>query len=156
MAVPLEDTGVRSCEVEHQRATHFAFPDLYWTRHAVESRTGIEFPTILDDTIVGENNSNPEVFLNSKPFLLLMSIIISILSLLSMVQLHLYVVLWWRLNYLLLQTSFRKLRSRSKLIHVSSIFVVTKFMLHSGYFSDEYMSAQDALNNLYENSFEIA
>ncbi|CBI20731.3 fatty-acid-binding protein 2 [Vitis vinifera] len=58
MAVPLEDTGVRSCEIEHQRSSHFSFPDLNWTRHAVEPRTGIEFPTILDNILVGENNSS--------------------------------------------------------------------------------------------------
>lgn len=87
MAVPLEDTGVRSCEIEHQRSSHFSFPDLNWTRHAVEPRTGIEFPTILDNILVGENNSSltSEVFiLDSKSVVFFMSNIISILILLSL------------------------------------------------------------------------
>ena len=80
MAVPLEDTAVRPCEVEHHRSALFPFPDLNWTRHAVEPRTGIEFPTILDDMLVGENDSNSEVFiLDSKAVVLLMSVITSIL-----------------------------------------------------------------------------
>ena len=51
LAVPLENTNVdmdqRACEVENQRCMELSFPDLNLTRHAVEPRTGIEFPMIL-------------------------------------------------------------------------------------------------------------
>ncbi|KAF5445216.1 hypothetical protein F2P56_034281 [Juglans regia] len=50
--------GQRSCEVENQRYTGLALPDLNRTRHAVEPRTGIEFPMILDDILAGEKNSS--------------------------------------------------------------------------------------------------
>ncbi|XP_052210179.1 fatty-acid-binding protein 2 isoform X2 [Diospyros lotus] len=45
------------CDVEHQGCTDLSFSDLNWTRHAVEPRTGIKFPTILDTILAGENNS---------------------------------------------------------------------------------------------------
>ena len=37
----------RPCKVENQRCMDLSFPDLNLTRHAVEPRTGIEFPMIL-------------------------------------------------------------------------------------------------------------
>ncbi|PON39631.1 Chalcone isomerase [Trema orientale] len=61
LAVPLENSEVmvqRSCEVEHQGRAGLSFPDLNWRRHAVEPRTGIEFPFILHNILAGENNSN--------------------------------------------------------------------------------------------------
>ncbi|XP_040999026.1 fatty-acid-binding protein 2 isoform X2 [Juglans microcarpa x Juglans regia] len=66
LTVSLENTdvqvhgcmGQRSCEVENQRYTGLALPDLNRTRHAVEPRTGIEFPMILDNILAGEKNSS--------------------------------------------------------------------------------------------------
>ncbi|GLT73348.1 hypothetical protein SLA2020_452150 [Shorea laevis] len=66
LAVPLENTDVqvngfmdqRPCEVENQRCCGPSFPDLIWTRHAVEPRTGIEFPMILDNILAGEKSSS--------------------------------------------------------------------------------------------------
>ncbi|KAH7523887.1 hypothetical protein FEM48_Zijuj06G0059600 [Ziziphus jujuba var. spinosa] len=61
LAVPLENTDVmiqrQCCEVEHQGCAGLSFPDLNWRRHAVEPRTGIEFPMILDNILAGESNS---------------------------------------------------------------------------------------------------
>ncbi|GMY29078.1 fatty-acid-binding protein 2 [Fagus crenata] len=62
LAVPLENTNVdmdqRACEVENQRCMELSFPDLNLTRHAVEPRTGIEFPMILDKILAAEKNSS--------------------------------------------------------------------------------------------------
>ncbi|KAL0016639.1 hypothetical protein SO802_003708 [Lithocarpus litseifolius] len=66
LAVPMESTGLqvhggidqRPCKVENQRCMDLSFPDLNLTRHAVESRTGIEFPMILDNILTGEKNSS--------------------------------------------------------------------------------------------------
>ncbi|KAG6625032.1 fatty-acid-binding protein 2 isoform X1 [Carya illinoinensis] len=66
LTVSLENTDVQvhgcmgqiSCEVENQRYANLALPDLNWTRHAVEPRTGIEFPMILDNILAGEKNSS--------------------------------------------------------------------------------------------------
>lgn len=52
----------RPCEVESRGCPGLSVPDLYWKEHAVEPRTGIEFPMILDSIPAGERNSN----LNSK------------------------------------------------------------------------------------------
>lgn len=65
LAVPLENSGVqmhgsteqRLCEVENRRFSGLSFLDLNWTRNAVEPRTGIEFPMILDNILAGENKS---------------------------------------------------------------------------------------------------
>lgn len=46
------------CEVEHRGCDNSFFQNLDWSRHAIEPRTGIEFPTILDNLIAGEKNSN--------------------------------------------------------------------------------------------------
>lgn len=62
---PLENTdvqvhgymGQRSCEVENQRHAGLALPDLNQTSHAVEPKTGIEFPMILENILAGENSS---------------------------------------------------------------------------------------------------
>ena len=48
----------RSCKVENQRCMDLSFRDLNLTRHAVEPRTGIEFPMILDNILTGEKNSS--------------------------------------------------------------------------------------------------
>ncbi|KAM3270216.1 fatty-acid-binding protein 2 isoform X1 [Capsicum chacoense] len=48
----------RPCEVEHRACDNSFFQNLNWSRHAVEPRTGIEFPTILDNLITGERNSS--------------------------------------------------------------------------------------------------
>ncbi|XWS70173.1 hypothetical protein CRYUN_Cryun03dG0026000 [Craigia yunnanensis] len=66
LAFPLENTEVqmqeymdrRPCEVGHQGCGCLSFLDLNWTRHAVEPRTGIEFPTILDNILDRQNNSS--------------------------------------------------------------------------------------------------
>lgn len=66
LAVPLQDTDVqvhgcvdqRPCEVENQRCAGLSLPDFNWTKHAVEPRTGIEFPTILESILAGEKNSS--------------------------------------------------------------------------------------------------
>jgi len=52
----------RPCEVESRGCSGLSVPYLYWKEHAVEPRTGIEFPMILDSIPAGERNSN----LNSK------------------------------------------------------------------------------------------
>ncbi|XP_009764298.1 fatty-acid-binding protein 2 [Nicotiana sylvestris] len=46
------------CEVEHRGCDNSFFQNLDWSRHAIEPRTGIEFPTILDNLIAGEKNSS--------------------------------------------------------------------------------------------------
>ncbi|KAL2545164.1 Fatty-acid-binding protein 2 [Forsythia ovata] len=77
LAIPLETAPVeiqrctdrRPCEVE----THGCGPcseiylqNLAWSRNAVEPRTGIEFPTMLDGIITGENTSfTPEVLVGT-------------------------------------------------------------------------------------------
>ncbi|KAL4650607.1 hypothetical protein ACB092_01G099600 [Castanea dentata] len=66
LAVPMESTDLqvhggidqRPCKVENQRCMDLSFPDLNMTRHAVEPRTGIEFPMILDNILTGEKNSS--------------------------------------------------------------------------------------------------
>lgn len=66
LAVPLdnaeiqmhESMGPSPCEVESHRCGALSFPDLSRTRHAVEPRTGIEFPMILDNIIDGKNYSS--------------------------------------------------------------------------------------------------
>lgn len=61
LAVPVENTDTmdqRPCEVGHQGCAGLPFPDLNWRRHAVEPRTGIEFPMILDNILTGNNNSS--------------------------------------------------------------------------------------------------
>ncbi|WCJ29298.1 Chalcone-flavanone isomerase family protein [Euphorbia peplus] len=66
LAVPSENGDVRlptsmdqrPCEVGHHGCSSLTFHDLNWTRHAVEPKTGIEFPMMLNDNSVGENKSN--------------------------------------------------------------------------------------------------
>ncbi|KDP34018.1 hypothetical protein JCGZ_07589 [Jatropha curcas] len=66
LAVPFESGDVqvhesidqRPCEVERQRCSGLSFPELNWTRHAVEPKTGIEFPVILNNILAGENKSS--------------------------------------------------------------------------------------------------
>ncbi|XWS17580.1 hypothetical protein CRYUN_Cryun33cG0079200 [Craigia yunnanensis] len=53
-----ECTDQRPCEIGHQGCVSLSFLDLNWTQHAVEPRTGIEFPTILDNIIDRQNNSS--------------------------------------------------------------------------------------------------
>ncbi|GMJ07565.1 fatty-acid-binding protein 2 [Hibiscus trionum] len=65
LAVPLDNTEVqmlecidrRPCEVG-QGCGSLSFLDLNRRRHAVEPRTGIEFPTILDNMLDTQNNSS--------------------------------------------------------------------------------------------------
>ncbi|GMI97871.1 fatty-acid-binding protein 2 [Hibiscus trionum] len=65
LAVPLDNTEVqmpeyidrRPCEVG-QGCGSLSFLDLNWRRQAVEPRTGIEFPTILDNILDTHNNSS--------------------------------------------------------------------------------------------------
>ncbi|KAJ7966351.1 fatty-acid-binding protein 2-like [Quillaja saponaria] len=75
LAVPLENTDVQvhggmdqmPCEIEHQQCACISFPELNWRRHAVEPRTGIEFPMILDNILAGEEKSslNSEVLVGT-------------------------------------------------------------------------------------------
>ncbi|XP_065850203.1 fatty-acid-binding protein 2 isoform X2 [Euphorbia lathyris] len=66
LAVPSENGDVRlpasmdqrPCEVARHGCSSLAFHDLNWTRHAVEPKTGIEFPMMLDNNLAGENKSN--------------------------------------------------------------------------------------------------
>ena len=66
LAVPLENTEVqmqqricrRPCEVGHQERGSLSFLDLNWTQLAVEPRTSIEFPAILDNILDRQNNSS--------------------------------------------------------------------------------------------------
>ncbi|XP_031287058.1 fatty-acid-binding protein 2 [Pistacia vera] len=66
MAVPLDAMDVRMhecldqrpCEIEPQRCGSLSFPNLNRRRHAVEPRTGIEFPVILDNILDTGNNSS--------------------------------------------------------------------------------------------------
>lgn len=68
------DTRIKRCihespgGVEHNGCSDLSFYNLNWTRHAVEPRTGIEFPIFLDNAVAGENNST----LTSEMFILLM------------------------------------------------------------------------------------
>ncbi|PSR93628.1 Fatty-acid-binding protein [Actinidia chinensis var. chinensis] len=66
LGVPLENSDMLTqrcmdkspCEVKHHGCADISFPDVNWTVHAVEPRTGIEFPTILDNILEGEKNSS--------------------------------------------------------------------------------------------------
>ncbi|XVE53830.1 hypothetical protein DITRI_Ditri03aG0033400 [Diplodiscus trichospermus] len=66
LGVQVENTEVqmqeymdrRPCEVGHQGCGSLSCLDSNWTRHAVEPRTGIEFPTILDNILDRQNNSS--------------------------------------------------------------------------------------------------
>lgn len=65
LAVPLDNTELqmqelvdrRPCEVG-QGCGSLSFLDLNRRRHAIEPRTGIEFPTILDNILDTQNNSS--------------------------------------------------------------------------------------------------
>lgn len=66
LAVPLDSAAIeaqrcmnqRPCKVEHQGCGDISFQCLSWSRHAIEPRTGIEFPTILENMVMGDDNSN--------------------------------------------------------------------------------------------------
>ncbi|KAH1131812.1 hypothetical protein J1N35_003190 [Gossypium stocksii] len=66
LPVPRENTDVqmqerkdrRACEVGHQGYGSPSFLDLNWTQHAVKPRTGIEFPTTLDNVFDRQINSS--------------------------------------------------------------------------------------------------
>ncbi|PPS02582.1 hypothetical protein GOBAR_AA18089 [Gossypium barbadense] len=66
LPVPRENTDVqmqerkdrRACEVGHQGYGSPSFLDLNWTQHDVEPRTGIEFPTTLDNVFDRQINSS--------------------------------------------------------------------------------------------------
>ncbi|OVA08346.1 Chalcone isomerase [Macleaya cordata] len=65
-AVPLENADIqinglmdqRPCMAEHRGSSNLSFHEIDWTRHAVEPRTGIEFPTVLDNNLAEGNNSS--------------------------------------------------------------------------------------------------
>ncbi|KAJ7958420.1 fatty-acid-binding protein 2-like [Quillaja saponaria] len=75
LAVPLENTDVQvhggidqmPSKIENPGCARLSFPELNWTRHAVEPRTGIEFPIILDNILAGEKKSslNSEVLVGT-------------------------------------------------------------------------------------------
>lgn len=61
LAVSSESTDVmdqRPCEVGRQGCAGLPFPNLDWRIHAVEPRTGIEFPMVLDNILTAGNNSS--------------------------------------------------------------------------------------------------
>ncbi|XP_050215513.1 fatty-acid-binding protein 2 [Mercurialis annua] len=66
LGVPLENSEVKlhgsvdqkPCEVDRHGCSSLSFPELNWTRHAVEPRTGIEFPMILDNMLATGEKSN--------------------------------------------------------------------------------------------------
>lgn len=66
LGAPLESTDMRiqrcmnesPCEVEPHGCADLSLPDLNWTRHAVEPRTGIKFPKVLDNLLAGGKNTN--------------------------------------------------------------------------------------------------
>ncbi|KAI4316460.1 hypothetical protein L6164_024438 [Bauhinia variegata] len=55
------------CEVERQRCACLSFPESNRTKHAVEPKTGIEFPMVLDNVLAAEKNSifNSEVLVGT-------------------------------------------------------------------------------------------
>ncbi|CAA2961604.1 fatty-acid-binding protein 2-like [Olea europaea var. sylvestris] len=77
LAIPLENASVetqrcmddrRPCEVETGCGPcgEIYLQNLAWSRNAVEPRTGIQFPTMLDNIITGENTSfTPEVLVGT-------------------------------------------------------------------------------------------
>ncbi|KAL6215231.1 hypothetical protein ACLB2K_014662 [Fragaria x ananassa] len=61
LAVSTSNTDVmdqRPCEVGRQGCAGLPFPNLDWRIHAVEPRTGIEFPMVLDNILTAGNNSS--------------------------------------------------------------------------------------------------
>ncbi|KAK6912880.1 Glycoside hydrolase family 9 [Dillenia turbinata] len=64
LAVPLEHASIQlhgsmdqcPCNVDNQGCAGLPLPELTWKQHAVEPRTGIEFPTVLDNILVGQDN----------------------------------------------------------------------------------------------------
>lgn len=46
------------CEVERHGCADLSLPDLNWTRHDVEPRTGIKFPKLLDNILARGKNAN--------------------------------------------------------------------------------------------------
>lgn len=64
LSVPLEKTDEQinlqidhaPCEDEHQRCSHPSLIEISWKADAVEPRTGIKFPAILD---AGDSNFSP-------------------------------------------------------------------------------------------------
>lgn len=58
----------RPCEVENRGCSGLSVPDLSWKEHAVEPRTGIEFPMILDSILAGERNCNLTSKVSTKLF----------------------------------------------------------------------------------------
>ncbi|KAK1550126.1 hypothetical protein Q3G72_014207 [Acer saccharum] len=75
LSVPLDNTDVqlpgymdqKPCEVDPRQCGNLSFPDLNWRRHAVEPKTGIEFPMMLDNILDREYNCslNSEVLVGT-------------------------------------------------------------------------------------------
>eukprot|EP00262_Sarcandra_glabra_P010965 TRINITY_DN26671_c0_g1_i1.p1 TRINITY_DN26671_c0_g1~~TRINITY_DN26671_c0_g1_i1.p1 ORF type:complete len:436 (-),score=44.54 TRINITY_DN26671_c0_g1_i1:386-1693(-) len=65
LAIPLQNTDEQIkgdmeptlCEDVHRGCTSLSLRDISWERDAVEPRTGIKFPTILDNLLTGGYNS---------------------------------------------------------------------------------------------------
>ncbi|KGN55383.1 fatty-acid-binding protein 2 isoform X2 [Cucumis sativus] len=65
MPVPLENSAVqvhgsmdqKPCEVAYRTHAGLMVPDVNWARNAIEPKTGIEFPMMLDNILDAENNS---------------------------------------------------------------------------------------------------
>ncbi|XAR57540.1 hypothetical protein NMG60_11025717 [Bertholletia excelsa] len=64
--IPLEKTDMQiqrcfnesPCEVHHHGCADLSFRELNWPRNVVEPKTGIEFPIILDNILIGDNDSS--------------------------------------------------------------------------------------------------
>ncbi|XP_047327821.1 fatty-acid-binding protein 2-like [Impatiens glandulifera] len=74
--IPLEDMDMQMqrcldkggpCDVHYRGCGDLSFLDSDWRRHTIEPRTGIEFPTMLENMIDDGNNfsSNPEVLVGT-------------------------------------------------------------------------------------------
>lgn len=47
-----------SCNAQHGGCVGHTFPECNWTRHAIEPKTGIQFPGVLNNILTKENQSN--------------------------------------------------------------------------------------------------
>ncbi|KMS99415.1 hypothetical protein BVRB_2g045370 [Beta vulgaris subsp. vulgaris] len=66
LAIPPEDANIpmlgsldkSPCNVQHRDCVGHAFPEFNWERHAVEPKTGIVFPGVLNSILAKDNQSN--------------------------------------------------------------------------------------------------
>lgn len=72
------------CEVERHGCADLSLPDLNWTRHAVEPRTGIKFPKLLDNILAGGKNTNKMSEVCIENFMFLLYVLRSLIVLLKL------------------------------------------------------------------------